>query len=275
MEISPEWKCKTDARWLSQLKSLKVEDYEVGLAEFWNECEPEFAHLETKKWLISEDRLRSEYERNVVWLLDWPGLTVVDYGIGAGFFGRYLLEFKSVNKYIGIDISERSLDAAKQNLMMFPESDIELMLSSDVDFGTLAADVFVSLACIQHFPSQSYLDSFLSNLDGSGIPRLILQIRHSETTCFLPSNPQLACRTNVRYLLNSLSNYSLGYCSSIAWNGYQVVGFHRSDSAISFREGALNGVDVVDRDEEVKVLKSLRLGTKLFRYVVGRVMGHP
>merc|ERR1712054_724583 len=46
----------------------------------------------------------------------WEGKTVVDYGIGASHLGTYLFKEGNIGKYIGIDISQKSLDAAAANL---------------------------------------------------------------------------------------------------------------------------------------------------------------
>lgn len=225
MEISAEVEAGLGARTASR--------YEARLEHFWDACDPEFAHLQTRDWLVSRKALLNVYEDNVIPLIDWRDAVVADYGIGAGHLGQLLLSRHPIRHYVGIDIAERSLAAAARALSRFSTHRVTLR-RTPVEFGELGADVFVSLACIQHFPSLGYLAGFCENLDRSGIPRIVLQIRHSEKTVFAVDHPQLACRTNVRDLLALLPSYSIGYTSPIWPNGYQYVGMHRSDSAISF-----------------------------------------
>ncbi len=218
---------------LAKLRNIRQDGYAEGLQDFWESCEPEFAHLQTQRWLRSEAHLRRSYERDFLFLLDWKGLAVADYGIGGAYLGRHLLQAHGIRRYVGVDISERTLQVARRNLAEIADT-FELHRVG-VDFSTMAVDVFVSIACIQHFPAEGYLADFLANLDQSGIHKVILQFRHSETTKFEPEYPALSCRTNARYLLAALPHYSLGYASSIAANGYQTLGFHHRGAESSFR----------------------------------------
>ena len=46
----------------------------------------------------------------------WRGATVAEYGIGGGLLGQYLLTSHNISRYLGIDIAERQLRAARRRL---------------------------------------------------------------------------------------------------------------------------------------------------------------
>ena len=178
---------------------------------FWEKCDKTFAHITPNRWLRSKTELVASFKK-YHGPFDLNSKTIIDYGIGGGFQGIYLFENLKIKKYIGIDIAERSLKVAKRNLEKYDSKKISLLLLP-VDFYKLNADIFTSFAVIQHFPNKEYLDKFLNNINKSRIPELILQIRHSERNKFSGSldkqkDVAFACRTNKRYLLSKLTNYS-------------------------------------------------------------------
>jgi SAM-dependent methyltransferase len=177
---------------------------------FWEKCDTTFAHITPDRWLKSRDHLVNSFSKKFD-PFNPTDKIIVDYGIGAAHLGIYLFENENIKKYIGIDISERSLNAAKISLSKYDQSKIDLR-STPVDFSKLNADIFCSFAVIQHFPNKEYLDDFLINLKNSGIPEIIIQIRHSRVNAFSDDydnqeDAKLACRTNKGYVLKMLELY--------------------------------------------------------------------
>lgn len=85
----------------------------------------------------------------------WQGRRVVDYGIGAGLLGVEVLR-RGASHYFGVDISKRSLATATKYLKRHvPEAAGRwTLLPAPQSFRSFHADVFVSQAVIQHFPSE-------------------------------------------------------------------------------------------------------------------------
>lgn len=186
--------------------------------KFWESCDTTFAHITPNRWLKSKENLVNSFS-NKFGPFDPSGKTIADYGIGAAHLGIYLMDNIDIKKYIGIDIAQRSLDAAAKNLSNYDQSKIQLMLTP-VDFSKLNADIFCSFAVIQHFPSEEYLNEFLINLKNSGIPEIILQIRYSESNTFsqdydTQDGAMMACRTNKEYITKVLKKYDCVKASNI------------------------------------------------------------
>ena len=188
------------------------------IKNFWENCSTTFAHITTDDWLKSKDNLFSLYYKKLKYFKINPNdKSITDYGIGGGYLGKYLLSNFNINKYIGIDIAERSIESAKKNLSSY--RNVEFYLTP-VNFKDLDSDLFISLAVIQHFPNLKYLNDFLSNLNVSNIEELLLQIRYSEENKFSKSykthaDARLGCQTNSEYMLSRLTNYQLAGESSI------------------------------------------------------------
>jgi len=203
-----------------------------NVKNFWDTCDTAFSHIEIKKHLKNYNTLTSQWEKAFIPLLDWKNKSVVDYGIGGGWLGKYLFETKNIDKYIGIDISQRSLDNAKINLFNF-RNNVLLFLTNDIDLSSLRADIFVCQACIQHFPDMDYLEKFLCSLNNSSCFKLMLQIANSPKTIFNNSNYKSitdvvrACKTNKEYVSEKLNNYNLEYYSEIYPNDYQFLIFNK------------------------------------------------
>lgn len=157
------------------------------------------------------------------------GKTVIDFGCGGGWTGKYLFAEKKIKAYLGIDIAQRSLDAAKKNLSEYPNS-VFLLIDPNAlpDFSQMTADYFVSLSCIQHFPDKEYLDYFLRSLNKSGIKNIILQVKYSKETKFreVPYKTTHdignACFTNSGYILSQMTNYKMD-CISRERSEYQYM----------------------------------------------------
>lgn len=101
-------------------------DSDSALARaYWNKVHPPLAHIDYQNPLHgSEERLVRRWNR--AWLGEWskggPPFNVVlkdrrigDYGIGAGLLGKVLCQHE-IGGYIGFDVAERSLSAARTML---------------------------------------------------------------------------------------------------------------------------------------------------------------
>jgi SAM-dependent methyltransferase len=202
-----------------------TEKYAENYRSFWEQCDRAFAHLDIDDHLVSEENLYQSWKRNFIKFFDWNNKSVVDYGIGGGYLGKMLLSEFGIRAYTGIDISERSLAQARENLRDHVGKTSFCL--SPRNFADIGADIFVSLACIQHFPSEAYLVDFLENVNGSSIAELMLQIRCADQTVFNPNNPTFSCLTNYEYMARILVNYRLLYASYPAKNNYQYLVLRR------------------------------------------------
>ena len=128
------------------------------------------------------------------------GRRLVEYGIGTGMLGEYALRNLSVAHYAGVDVSDKSLAAARRLLTRHfgPRANISFH-RADVMLSSLQPDVLVSQQVIQHFPSREYTDRFLAQVNGSGAQVVMLQTK-------LPSRRR--CLTAVE------GSASLGFCSA-------------------------------------------------------------
>lgn len=168
---------------------------------------------------------------------------VVDFGCGGGFLGKFLFENFVLKKYIGIDISQKSIAAAQKNLENILEGRKEFIcLSPSAAIEALKgfenADILCSFSVIQHFPSRDYLDAFLNALNESNIPDLCLQIRHFPETKFhdrpyeTTGKIGTACYTNSEYMSKILSKYTLKSESKLEKSLYQYLTYGIKESTI-------------------------------------------
>ena len=186
--------------------------------EYWEHCGLTYAHLiDTIK--KSEIKLYNSYEINLLQYLELRDKVVIDYGIGGGFLGKLLFEKYNIQKYIGFDIAKRSIEYARDRLIEYEQC--ELCLVDDyTQFKTYNADIFISFACIQHFPTIEYLIHFLMLINTSNIDIIALHIRYNDDTICNNSyinngNVGLACCTNSTFILRHINNYILHYASDI------------------------------------------------------------
>jgi trans-aconitate methyltransferase len=193
--------------------------------EYWETCKANYAHLKENRDLETAVKLRNLYKKVFMDHIDFKDKTMIDYGTGSGHVGKYLFDHYGLGKYIGIDIAHRSLKTANYYLKGY---NAKFKLAPQ-NFGDFKADIFISLACIQHFPSEKYLIEFLNNLNKSNIPILVLQIRHYKNTIFNNAYDRkdslrgLACRTNYEYVNRVLTKYNLKRKSKKGPSGYQYL----------------------------------------------------
>jgi SAM-dependent methyltransferase len=152
------------------------------------------------------------------------GKVVLDFGCGGALLGIHLLE-RNAERYIGYDVSERSLRKATENLAdtvaernrdrISGDALVDLRLIDRVewDFASERPDLVVCLACMLHFPTHGYLDCFLSACDGSGAHDLVLEFRRGAKTEFqmVPylsmKSAAKACFTTEAYVTDHLPRY--------------------------------------------------------------------
>lgn len=204
------------------------------LKTFWETCDTTFAHLTINKHLISCENLVKNWDDyflvNLNSIHPLANKSILDYGIGGGYLGIHLHEKYQIKKYIGVDISERQLKFASNNLQNHNIKNYELLLSP-IKFNEIKCDVFISQAVIQHFPDINYLNEFLNNINESNISLIMLQIRHKTNTLFTNNNYDniqevvRRCHTNHEYIQTKLTKYTKNtdIAIPILSNGYQFL----------------------------------------------------
>lgn len=201
--------------------------YTKNYAEFWETCSSGFAHI---KGEITKPRTVDEYLERTAKVYNFAsadevralltGSTLIDYGIGNG---RLCVPVTQLGcRYIGIDIAERQLNEARALYKEYKCENWELR-QAPVDFAEFNAKVFVTEACIQHFPNREYLKDFANNVNGSGVECLLLQTRTNkdDRSEFDPNSPLWACKIGIPYLRELFFAYDLVYKSHRYGNGYQ------------------------------------------------------
>lgn len=204
-------------------------NYDKDYIKFWNRCEHDFSHTDPLRWGIAESSQNTiQSFQNRYGIKDFgsqvPNSIIIDYGIGNG---RLAIPFLDLNakKYIGIDISPRQLNIASKFLKARGYLERCDLLKMPLGFQELRPDIFISQACIQHFPSDDYLIEWCRNVNRSKAQTLLLQYRHAENKQFNSNCPVLACKLNQLDLIDLLPRYELKYASKIEDNGYQHVWF--------------------------------------------------
>jgi len=183
----------------------------------WENCHPAGAHLYPVNWHKSEKNMFKRYKRLITDQVDVNNKSILDWGCGGGYLGKYLLSKFKIKKYIAIDIAERSLDRAKEQLQKY--RNIEFILTSIDNIKECMVEgesIFISLACIFHFPTKEYFNTFLVNINKSNINIVILEIRDKNKGTIFRKNiykthmdANHACLTNEYYVNGYLTNYSL------------------------------------------------------------------
>ena len=133
---------------------------------FWEQAHAPLAHISYDNGLHgSEFQLIRRWYSN--WLGPWSrrvrlrGSRVGDYGIGAGLLGKVLCSRFHIGAYVGFDVANRSLTAAKAllNQSVVPltcAKEFELVAGGIPEFSNWRLDVLISQQVIQHFPSRNY-----------------------------------------------------------------------------------------------------------------------
>ena len=203
--------------------------------DFWENCDDTYAHLKANNYLKSEEVLFSNWDKWYINELEkyTNFKSVLDYGIGGGLLAQHLSDKYNLERYVGVDISERQLKNTEDRLKKLPlKYKVHNTFTTPYIFLNAKVDLFISQAVIQHFPDLNYLDSFLINVNESEIPVVALQIRYNKKTHFPISgdynsikNTAKRCHTNSDYISNILKNYELIWSGDIMKNKYQYLIF--------------------------------------------------
>ena len=186
------------------------------IKSFWNNCDLHFAHNIIGGHLHNYSVLTKKWEKRFIKNIDFNNKIVLDYGIGGGFLGKYLFENNNIKQYYGIDVSERSIKKASsvldkfKNFKLFNTNNFYNSFNNKID-------IFISQACIQHFPTEKYLIKFLKKINSLNPDIIILQIaiNTNNTTKFnhlkynTIKNVIRACYTTKDFLLKYLVNYTV------------------------------------------------------------------
>lgn len=204
------------------------------VTDFWDTCNESFSHVGGNK--NTDNYYKYLNEVLDLYCIDWKDKTIIDYGIGNGQL--YLLfNERGAGKYVGIDLSQRSLDKSREFISRINSKMPYELAITPQDFGAFNADIFITLSVIQHFPNEPYCVEFLQNLNQSNIPKLLLQIRYGDKVRFNDDYSDagkvaFSSQMNSEFMLQHLTNYNLTFASGIneekeGWRGrlYQYLHF--------------------------------------------------
>lgn len=170
----------------------------------WEDTDCINAHLN------DEERHYKRFEKYVIPYINFNNRSVIDYGCGGAWLGKLLLEKYKIKNYCGIDISERSLKFAANNLCSFRLYKLYHNLEMN------EADILICLTVIQHFFTLKVLRDFLKMCNKSKIKTILLQIRYSmnNKNIFIKDNKNkkdviMACQTSEKYITKNMNNYKL------------------------------------------------------------------
>lgn len=204
------------------LKNNKVKN-------FWETSDPKFSHL--------HDNLMDDPENNFMKFIDFEDKIVLDYGCGSAILGKTLFDQKNINKYIGVDISKRSLEYSKNTLIDYKQ--VELLHETEYYDQNSNCDIFISRACIQHFPDMEYLNKFLGKIKEINPDTVMLQIRTNGTNICkdMPydsiENVVSRCYTTPEYISEKFGDeYKLEHRGEIMKNGYQFLIFKKYSESL-------------------------------------------
>lgn len=206
-----------------------------AIIEAWEKrVSSETAHIEAKAFLSIP--VLFQMFNTAFQMTELKGKRILDFGCGGGFLGEWLFQTrKGVKRYLGMDIAERSLTAARERLNKQIDKKAALIKITPwgiSDLTDLNIDILASFNVIQHFPSQEYLDYFLKSVNESGASELILHYRYEKSGSRFQVEPykttheiNLACWTNETYIDNRLSMYKLQKSEILPGGNFQIAYF--------------------------------------------------
>ena len=186
----------------------------------WNErVSTATAHLDLSAFIRNgENELYKIYGRFVCQSLSLgKDDIVVDYGCGGAWLGRYLLNKNArLKKYIGLDISDRSVKFAIDNLGEDNKKvEIHKIDPYEYSLEEYKPSVIVSLSVIQHMPTVEVIENFLGKVNDSKARVAILQIRVADKLTFCEKPYKTTHEVNmanaipIEFVTDKLTNYSL------------------------------------------------------------------
>lgn len=185
----------------------------AAMRNVWNNTSPRNAHLGTSG---EKAMLMARYKELVTDVVSVDDKTIIDFGIGGALLGKLLLSKHHIKKYIGYDLSDRSIAKANEHLKEYSNKELIHLVHHVWSFKEKHPDIIVCLACIFHFPTKTYLDNFLHECNISGAKTLILEIRNRGIGTKFQDAPYssiqktlMACDTEPKYVSSKLSNYTL------------------------------------------------------------------
>lgn len=172
-------------------------------SKFWDSLPKNIAHLDSKtnshNYIENLSKILSYFS------IPYKNSTVIDYGIGNAQLYKALIKF-NIKHYIGIDISQRSINHAKKFIKKNPSSIKVSLYKTPIDIQNISADILVCLSTIQHFPSINHCKNFLLNINNSNLNYVLLQIRYSEN---ISSIDIFNCLLNEEFVSKNLSNFNI------------------------------------------------------------------
>lgn len=190
-----------------------VNDLAAKMKEWWETTSTRNAHLGMDG---ERQAMFDRYRELVTGRIDVAGKRVIDFGMGGGLLGEFLLRHYEPARYIGYDIAERSMAVASNRLKQWLNKELILIRRHVWSFAEKRPDVIVCLACIIHFPTRVYLDNVLHEMDVSGAQHIVLEIRNTGAGTVFHENPYstnrktlLACITTPEYVSEHLPSYEL------------------------------------------------------------------
>ena len=175
----------------------------------WETINEQMAHIN-----LNEEQERRNYDRwdeYVKPLLEADNKTIIDYGCGGAYFFKWLDKNYTIKKYIGYDISERSIEEAKKIVRTVKKTPKKLE----------KADILCCFSVVQHMTREQY-NTFRSQIDNSNINKLFIQIRYNHKEEFKDS---LTYRCSLAFI--PLNNYRMISRSKTLDNGYQYQVYER------------------------------------------------
>ena len=107
-------------------------------------------------------------------------VTVLDYGCGGGLLGEYLTKHFDVDFYAGVDVAERSVEAAKDVMKRSRLANKKWDIKKVPSMAPMIKKEFEYLFClnvIQHMPDHAHLSAILKSLNQSKAKIIILNFR--------------------------------------------------------------------------------------------------
>jgi hypothetical protein len=174
------------------------------------------------------ERLYEHYEKSI-FCKDLERATVIDFGCGGGLCGEWLLNEKNILYYIGLDISKRSINAAKKRLRFRHDYKIYNMTRIETIKKHIKFDIGLSLSVIQHIPDIRMLKKYCDIINNSKAARLYINYKYSpglkfhETPYLNSDTVAIACLLSADKLKEYLINYSLVRRTFAPKNHYQFT----------------------------------------------------